>query len=62
MVIVTESGEFLPRELCDVVYDYGVWDPKAVDDVHEEFHDLFRLDLHDRLGLYLLCELVYGNK
>jgi hypothetical protein len=47
MVVVTELEEFLPRELCAVVSDYGVQDPKAVDDVHEEFYGFFRPDLCD---------------
>jgi hypothetical protein len=47
MVVVVESEEFLPRELCAVVRDYGVRDPKAVDDVCEEFHDLLIPDLRD---------------
>jgi hypothetical protein len=62
VIIVTESKEFLPRELCAIVRDYGVQDPKAVDDVHEELDSLFTPDLHDRPGLYPLGELVYGDK
>jgi hypothetical protein len=33
-----------------------------MDDVCEEFDDLFRPDLHDRPGLYPLGELVYGDR
>jgi hypothetical protein len=62
MVIIAESKEFLPCKLHAVVRDYRVWDPKAVDDVHEEFDDLFTPDLHDRPSLYPLGELVYGDK
>jgi hypothetical protein len=62
MVVITESEEFLPHELCAVVRGYGIWDPKAIDDVHEEFDGLFRPDLHDRPGLYPLGELVYDGK
>jgi hypothetical protein len=38
MVVVAKSKEFLPHQLCAIVRDYGVWNPKAVDDVCEEFH------------------------
>jgi hypothetical protein len=62
MVVIAESEEFLPCELYVVVRDYGVQDPKAVNDVCEEFHGLLRPDLHDWLGLYPLHELVYGDK
>jgi hypothetical protein len=62
MIVIAESKEFLPHKLCAFVCDYGVQDPKAVDDVREEFHGLFRPDLHDRPGLYPFCELVYGDK
>jgi hypothetical protein len=62
MIVIVESKEFLPCELRAVVRDYGVWDPKAVDDVCEEFDGLFGLGLHDRPDLYPLGELVYSNK
>jgi hypothetical protein len=62
MVVIIESEEFLPCELCVVVHDYRVRDPKAMDDVREEFHGLFRPDLHNWPGLYPLGELVYGGK
>jgi hypothetical protein len=61
IVVIAESEEFFPCELCVVVHDYGVWDPKAVDDVCEEFNGLLGLDLNDRPGLYPLGELVYGD-
>jgi hypothetical protein len=62
MVIIVESEEFLPCKLHAVVHDYRVRDPKAVDDVREEFDDLFTPDLRDRSSLYPLGELVYSDK
>jgi hypothetical protein len=62
MVVITKLEELLPCELCAIVRDYRVWDPKAVDDVCEEFHGLLRPDLRDWLGLYPLHELIYGDK
>jgi hypothetical protein len=62
MVVIIESEEFLPCELCVVVRGYGVWDPEEVDDVCEEFDGFFRPDLRDQLGLYPLGELVYSDK
>ena len=62
VIFITESEELLSGELCAVVCDYGVWDPKAMDDVKEEQHGLLRLDRGDRSSLYPLCKLVYGDK
>jgi hypothetical protein len=62
MVVITKPEDFLPRKLRVIIYDYGVWDPKTVYDVREEFHGFFRPDLHDRPGLYPLRELVYGDE
>ena len=33
VVVITESEKFFIGELCVVVYDDGVWELKAVDDV-----------------------------
>jgi hypothetical protein len=46
MVIVIEIEELFTGELCAIVGDDGVWDPKAVNDVGEE-HRLLEHDLHD---------------
>ena len=62
VVFIVESEELLFSELRAVVYDDGVWDPKAMDDVKEEQHGLFGLDRGDRWSLYPLCKLVYGDK
>ena len=42
VVFIAES-----KELCVVVRDDGVWDPKAMDDVEEEQHGLLGLDHGD---------------
>ena len=47
VVVVVEPEEFLPHELCAVVGYDGVWDPKSVDDVHEELHGLLGFDHRD---------------
>ena len=62
VVFIVESKELLSGELRAIVCDDGVWDPKAMDDVEEEQHSLLRLDRGDRLSLYPLCKLVYGDK
>ena len=62
VVFITEPEELLFGELRAVVHDDGVWDSKAMDDVEEEQHGLLGLDHGDRLGLYPLCKLVYGDK
>ena len=36
VIFIIESEELLSGELCAVVCDNGVWDPKAMDDVKEE--------------------------
>ena len=45
-----------------MVSDDAVRNAKPVDDVEEEFDRLFRVDVGDGLGLYLLGELVYCYK
>ena len=62
VVFIAESKELLAGELRTIVYDDGVWDSKAMDDVKEEQHGLLGLDHKDRLSLYPLCKLVYGYK
>ena len=62
VVFIVELEELLSSELRAVVHDDGVWDPKAMDDVKEEQHGLLGLDRRDRLSLYPLCKLVYGDK
>jgi hypothetical protein len=57
MVVIANSKEFLPYELHAVIRDYGVRNPKAVDDVRDEFDDLFRLDLHNQPGSIHLVNL-----
>ena len=36
VVFITESEELLSDELCAIVRDDGVWNPKAMDNVEEE--------------------------
>ena len=62
VVFIEESKELLFGELCAIVYDNGVQDSKAMDDVKEEHHGLLELDRGDRSSLYPLCKLVYGDK
>ena len=62
VLFIVESNEFPTGELCAVVREVGVRDPKAMDDVKEEQHDLLGLDYGDRLRRYPLCKLVYGDK
>ena len=62
VVFIVELEELLSRELCVVVRDDGVQDPKAMDDVKEEQHGLLGLDRRGRSSLYPLCKLVYGDK
>jgi hypothetical protein len=33
--------------MCAIIGDDGIWDPEVVDDVYEEEHRMFRLDLCD---------------
>ena len=41
VVVIAKSQELLPSEERAVVGDYGVWDPKSIYDVEEEFHRVF---------------------
>ena len=58
MVVVAERQEFLASELCPIVGDDGVRNPKPVDDVSEEQHRLLGFDLIDRMSLDPLGELI----
>ena len=62
VVFIVELEELLPSELHAVVRDDGVWDSKAMDDVHEEQHSLLRFDHGDWGSLYPLRELVHSDK
>ena len=62
VIFIIELEELLSCELRAIVRDDGVRDSKAMDDVEEEQHGLLRLDRGDRLSLYPLCKLVYGDK
>ena len=62
VVFIAKLEELIASELCAVVRDDGVWNPKAMDDIEEEQHGLLGLDHGDRSSLYPLCELVYGDK
>jgi hypothetical protein len=44
VVVLAEVQELLPNELCAIVGDDGVRDPKAMDDVGEERHRLLGPD------------------
>jgi hypothetical protein len=61
VVVITETRELLSYELCDVVRDNGVWDPKAMDDSREERHRLLGLDVGegsnlDPFGKFVDCD------
>ena len=62
VVFIAELEELPFGELCAVVRDDGVRDPKVMDNVKEEQHGLLELDRGDRLSLYPLCKLVYDDK
>ena len=62
VVLIIESEELLPGELCAIVRDNGVWDSKAMDNVKEEQHGLLGFDRKDWSSLCPLCKLVYGDK
>ena len=58
MVVVAERQELVAGELCSIVGDDGVWNPKPVDDINEEQHRLLGLDSIDRTSLDPLGELI----
>jgi hypothetical protein len=59
---VAELQEFSSRELGPVVGDDGVGHSKAVEDVGEERHSLFRPKIRDGAHLYPLGKLVDGDQ
>ena len=61
VVFITESEELLSGELHAIIHD-GVRDPKAMDNVEEEYNGLLGLDRGDQPSLYPLCKLVYDDK
>ena len=62
VMFIAKLEDLLPSELCAIVHDDGVRDSEVMDDVEEEQHGLLGLDCGDRLSLYPLCKLVYGDK
>jgi hypothetical protein len=62
VVVITEPEELLLCELCAIVGNDGVWYSKMVDDVGEELHGLFKSNRSDRPDLYLIRELINGDK
>ena len=62
VVFIIESKELFSSELRTVVYDDGVWNSKAMDNVDEEQDGLLGFDRGDRPSFYPLCKLVYGDK
>ena len=62
VVFIAKSKELLSGELRAVVYDDGVRDSKAMDDVEEEQYSLLGLDCRDWSSFYPLCKFIYGDK
>jgi hypothetical protein len=62
MVVVAKLQEYFAGELCVVVGDDGIRNPKAVDDIREEQHHLLGLDFGDGASLDPLRELVHGDE
>ena len=60
VVVVAEVQELLACELCAVVGDDGISNPKAMSDVGEEQDGLIGADVADGLSLDPLGELVNG--
>ena len=58
VVVVAERQEFLAGELCPIIGDDGVRNPKPMDDVSEEHHRLLGLDSIDQTSLDPLGEPV----
>ena len=58
VVVVVEHQEFFAGELCPIVGDDGVRDPKPVDNVSEEQHRLLGFDSIDRTSLDPFGELI----
>jgi hypothetical protein len=62
VVVIAKFEEFLPCELYAVIFDDGVRNTKAVDDIEERFHGLLGSDRRDRPSLNSLRKLVNGDK
>ena len=58
MVVVTKHQELVAGELCPIVSDDGVWNPKPVDDISEEQHRLLGFDSIDQASLDPFGELI----
>jgi hypothetical protein len=58
VVVIAKRQEFFAGELCPVVGDDGVGNPKPVDNVSEEQHCLLGFDSIDRTSLDPFEELV----
>jgi hypothetical protein len=54
VVVIAELEELLPRELCAVVSDDGVWHSETVDNVGEELNGLFGSNCGNRPSFYPL--------
>ena len=62
MVMVTEVQELLAHELCTIVGDDNIGNPKMINDVGEEQDGLLGVDVVDGSSLNPLAELVDGNE
>jgi hypothetical protein len=62
VVVLAEVQELLPSELCAIVGDDGVRDPKVMDDVGEERHCLPGPDAGEGSDLDPLGEFVDGDQ
>jgi hypothetical protein len=62
MVIIVEIKKLFASELCAVVGNNGVWDPKAMNNIGKKEHRLLRLDSCDWPSLNPLQELIDGDK
>jgi hypothetical protein len=54
--------ELFPSELCAIVGDDGIWDPKAVDDICKERHRLLGPDVGKGSDFDPLGEFVDGDQ
>jgi hypothetical protein len=62
VVLVTKLWELPSSELCPIVGDDGVWNPKPMYDVGEERYCLLRFDLGNGTSLDPLLELINCNE
>ena len=58
VVVIAERQELVAGELCPIVGDDGIWNPKPVDDISEEQHRLLGLDSIDWTSLDPLREFI----